>query len=99
MKLIKLMSCLSLIAFAISCEEEKDAASNAANCAVLMTEMLTASDTFNSAIENNTATKSQCEDFVKKYKSYVDCMPAGEEKDEAQGVIDQWEGVCPTFPN
>lgn len=99
MKLLKLVSFVSLIHFAISCEEEKDAASNTANCAILMAEMLTASETFNDAIENSTATRSQCEDFVKKYKSYVDCMPAGVEKDEAQVILDEWDGMCPAYPS
>ena len=99
MKLLKLVSFVSLIHFAISCGEEKDAASNTANCAILMAEMLTASETFNDAIENSTATRSQCEDFVKKYKAYVDCMPAGDEKDETQVILDVWEGMCPSLPS
>ena len=83
----------------LACEDEKEDASNAANCATVLAEMLSVAETFNAALESSTATRSQCEEYVTKAKAYANCLPAGEEKTETLDAVSEVESICPILPN
>ena len=72
----KLLLIPAFMFLTLACEDEKEDASNAANCATVLAEMLSVAETFNAALESSTATRSQCEEYVTKAKAYANCLPA-----------------------
>ena len=99
MKFSKILILPLLLLLFVACEDEKEEASNAANCATVLAEMLSAAETFNAAMESSTATRSQCEEYVTKAKAYANCLPAGQEKTEILDSVSEVESLCPIFPN
>ncbi len=92
MKFSKIYLLSFLLLTAVACEDEKDEASNALNCASVMSEMEAA----NEAFEAN-ATKANCEEVVKKAEAVYNCMPDGPEKTEMKEDLDSIRGTCNLF--
>ena len=92
MKYSKLLMITFLALFVFACEDEKDEAANAANCATLMAEMEAASDAF----EAN-QTKANCDKVVEKAEAVYNCLPDGPEKTEMRECLDQIKGICVGF--
>ena len=88
----KLLMITFLALFVFACEDEKEEAANAANCATLMAEMEAASDAF----EAN-QTKANCDKVVEKAEAVYNCMPDGPEKTEMRESLDQIKGICVVF--
>ena len=93
MKSSKLLMITFLALFAFACEEEKDEAASAANCATLMAEMEAASDAF----EAN-PTRGNCENVVEIAEDVYNCMPDGPEKTEFRSDLDEIKDSCSLFP-
>ena len=89
-QLLLMITFLALFVFA--CEDEKDEATSAANCATLMAEMEAASDAF----EAN-QTKANCDKVVEKAEAVYNCMPDGPEKTEMRESLDEIKGICVVF--
>ena len=89
MKFSKIHILSFLLLFAFGCEDEKEEASNAANCATIIVEMDAASDAF----EAN-ATKANCDKVIEKAEALYDCMPDGPEKTEMRQDLDEIKGIC-----
>ena len=70
MRYSKLLMITFLALFVFACEDEKDEAASAANCATLMAEMDAASDAF----EAN-QTKANCDKELEKAEAVYNCMP------------------------
>ena len=92
MRYSKLMMITFLALFVFACEDEKDEATSAANCATLMVEMEAASDAF----EAN-QTKANCDKVVEKAEAVYNCMPDGPEKTQMRQDLDDIKGICAVF--
>ena len=92
MRYSKLLMITFLALFVFACEDEKDEATSAANCATLMAEMEAASDAF----EAN-QTKANCDKVVEKAEAVYNCMPDGPEKTEMRESLDEIKGICVVF--
>ena len=92
MKYSKLLMITFLALFVFACEDEKDEAASAANCATLMAEMEAASDAF----EAN-PTRGNCENVVEIAEDVYNCMPDGPEKTEMRESLDEIKGICVVF--
>ena len=92
MKFSKIYLLSILLLAAAACEDEKEEANNALNCATVTAEMEAA----NEAFEAN-ATKANCEDVIEKTEAVYNCMPDGPEKTEMKEVLDTIRGTCELF--
>ena len=92
MKFSKIYLLSFLLLVAVACEDEKEEANNALNCATVMAEM----DAANEAFEAN-ATKANCEEVIEKAEAVYNCMPDGPEKTEMKEDLDSIRGTCDLF--
>ena len=92
MKFSKIYLLSFLLLAAVACEDEKEEANNALNCATVMAEM----DAANEAFEAN-ATKANCEDVIEKAEAVYNCMPDGPEKTEMKEDLATIRGTCDLF--
>ena len=92
MRYSKLSMITFLALFVFACEDEKDEAASAANCATLMAEMEAASDAF----EAN-QTKANWDKVVEKAEAVYNWMPDGPEKTEMRESLDEIKGICVVF--
>ena len=92
MKFFKIHLLSFLLLAVVACEDEKEEANNALNCATVMAEM----DAANEAFEAN-ATKANCEDVIEKAEAVYNCMPDGPEKTEMKEDLDTIRGTCDLF--
>lgn len=92
MKFSKIYLLSILLLAAAACEDEKEEANNALNCATVTAEMEAA----NEAFEAN-ATKANCEDVIEKTEAFYNCMPDGPEKTEMKEALDIIRGTCDLF--
>ena len=81
-----------LLLFVFACEDEKEEASNAVNCASAMVELEAANEAFESD-----QTKANCDKVIEKAEAAYDCMPEGPEKDEMRQDIDTIKAACVLF--
>ena len=92
MKFSKIYLLSFLLLATVACEDEKEEANNALNCATVMAEMEAA----NEAFEAN-ATKANCDDVIEKAEAVYKCLPDGPEKTEMKEDLDTIRGTCDLF--
>ena len=86
----KLAILLSLL-IVFACEDKDD---DAPDCASLMTKAEELSDAFETKVDNDTATKADCDAAVAAMEAAVDCLPAGPEKTETMQMLPVMKAMC-----
>ena len=85
----KLAILLSLL-IVFSCEDKDDGD----DCASLMAKANELMDAYETKVDNDTATKADCDAAVAAMKAAVDCLPAGAEKAETVQMLSVMEAIC-----
>ena len=86
----KLAIILSLL-IVFACEDKDD---DAPDCASLMTKAEELSDAFETKVDNDTATKADCDAAVAAMEAAVDCLPAGPDKTELLQMLPVAKASC-----
>ena len=86
----KLAILLSLL-IVFACEDKDD---DAPDCASLMTKAEELSDAFETKVDNDTATKADCDAAVAAMEAAVDCLPPGPEKTETMQMLPVIKAMC-----
>ncbi len=86
----KLAILLSLL-IVFACEDKDD---DAPDCASLMTKAEELSDAFETKVDNDTATKADCDAAVAAMEAAVDCLPAGPDKTELLQMLPVAKASC-----
>ena len=86
----KLTILLSLL-IVFACEDKDD---DAPDCASLMTKAEELSDAFETKVDNDTATKADCDAAVAAMEAAVDCLPAGPDKTELLQMLPVAKASC-----
>ena len=86
----KLAILFSLLIF-FACEDKDD---DAPDCASLMTKAEELSDAFETKVDNDTATKADCDAAVAAMEAAVDCLPAGPDKTELLQMLPVAKASC-----
>ena len=89
MKFSKLIIASFLTLFIFACEDEKDEATSAVNCASIMAELDAANEAFEVSMS-----KADCDKVIEKAEALVNCMPDGAEKTEMRSDLDEIKGIC-----
>ena len=86
----KLAILLSLL-IVFACEDKDD---DAPDCASLMTKAEELSDAFETKVDNDTATKADCDAVVAALEAALDCLPAGPDKTELLQMLPVAKASC-----
>lgn len=89
MKFSKLLIVSFLTLFIFACEDEKDEATSAVNCASIMAELDSANEAFETSMS-----RADCDKVIEKAEELISCMPEGDEKTEMRSDLDEIKGVC-----
>ena len=88
---MKKLAILFSLLIVFACEDKDD---DAPDCASLMTKAEELSDAFETKVDNDTATKADCDAAVAAMEAAVDCLPAGPDKTELLQMLPVAKASC-----
>jgi len=88
---VKKLAILLSLLIVFACEDKDD---DAPDCASLMTKAEELSDAFETKVDNDTATKADCDAAVAAMEAAVDCLPAGPDKTELLQMLPVAKASC-----